>query len=111
MEGLLLLRSRYAAEESVDNAAVRVCGKELKPDMRGCWLRPSPLFTVVQSLVFIVALLPVSANYTVKAIGMIVVMTGWLSKAFRAVFLKVRFATGHNIGEFVLLDTCSRRLV
>lgn len=45
-------------------------------------------------------MLPVSANYTVDAIGMIAVMTSWLSKAFRAVFLKVHFAMGHNQGFF-----------
>lgn len=45
-------------------------------------------------------MLPVSANYTVDAIGMIAVMTSWLSKAFRAVFLKVHFAMGHNRGFF-----------
>lgn len=46
-------------------------------------------------------MLPVSANYTVDAIGMIAVMTGWLSQAFRAVFLSVHFAIGDNQGIFV----------
>lgn len=43
-----------------------------------------PLFTDVSSLVFIGTVLPASANYTVEAIGMIAVMTGWLPKVFRA---------------------------
>lgn len=30
-----------AATVTVDAAAVRGCGKELKPNLRGCWLRLS----------------------------------------------------------------------
>lgn len=45
--GVVTMCSRYTAEEVVDSASVRVCEKELKPDMRGCWPRLSPVFTVV----------------------------------------------------------------
>lgn len=78
-------------------AAVRACGKELKSNVRGCWLRLS-LCLLLFSLVFIGTVLPVSANYTVDAIGMIAVMTGWLSKAFRAVFPLWSFCYGTQSG-------------
>lgn len=67
-----------AATVVVDVAAVRACGEEMKSNVRGCWLRLS-LCLLLFSLVFIGTVQPVSANYTVDAIGMIAVMTGWLS--------------------------------
>lgn len=93
-----------AAIVIVDAAAVRVCGRELKSDVRGCWLRLS-LCLLLFSLVFIGTVLHGLSNYTVDAIGVIAVMTGWLSRAFMAVFLTVHFAAEHNEDVFVCVCT------
>ncbi len=52
-------------------------------------------------------MLHVSANYTVNAIGMIAVMTGWLSKAFRAVFFSVQLLW-EPVREFWFACLCFR---
>lgn len=106
MSILLLIYAAAAAVVSaatviVDAAAVRVCGRELKSNVRGCWLRLS-LCLLLFSLVFIGTVLHGSSNYTVDAIGIIAVMTGWLSRTFVAVFLSIHFAVQlHNKGVCV----------
>lgn len=49
-----------------------------------------PLFTVVESVIFIDTVVPVSPNYTMDTIGTIAVMTGWLSNTFADVSLTVQ---------------------
>lgn len=56
-------------------AAVGTCGKEAKCNVSGCRPAVVPLFTVVQSLVFICTVLTVTAHYAADGFGMITVIT------------------------------------